>query len=134
MSLNVTFPSLLALGDLSLLALRLGSALVFGSSGYYHLKDPAGRAKGLGISTSAALGLGIAEILGSLGLVSGILIQPAALGLMLLGLGAIQKKVFTWKTGIWGKGTDGWHYDLMLLSMNFVILATAGGRWVVSIG
>jgi putative oxidoreductase len=130
-SWNVTFPSLLALGDLSLFVLRLVVALVFGSSGYYHLRDPVGRAKGLEISPTAAVGLGVAEVLGSLGLITGILIQPAALGLILLGLGAIQKKAFKWKTGIWGKGTDGWHYDLMLLAMNLVILATAGGSRVV---
>jgi uncharacterized membrane protein YphA (DoxX/SURF4 family) len=128
---NVTFPSLLALQDLALLLLRLVSALVFGASGYYHLRDPAGRAKGLGVSKTVIIGLGVAEVLASIGLVTGILIQPAALGLILLGLGAIQKKAFQWKTGIWGKGTDGWHYDLMLLSMNLVILATAGGGWVL---
>jgi putative oxidoreductase len=131
LNLNVTFPSLLGLEDFSLLVLRLVVAAVFGASGYFHVKDPVGRAKGLEISPTAALGLGIAEVLGSLGLVTGVLIQPAALGLILVGLGAIQKKVFAWKTGIWGKGTDGWHYDLMLLAMDLVIVATAGGRWVV---
>ena len=134
MNLNLTFPSLLALEDLSLFVLRLVVALVFGSSGYYHLKDPVGRAKSLEISPTAAVGLGVAEVLGSIGLLTGILIQPAALGLILVGLGAIQKKVFKWKTGIWGKGTDGWHYDLMLLAMNLVVLATAGGRWALPIG
>jgi putative oxidoreductase len=133
LNLNVTFPSLFAFGDLSLFVLRLVVALVFGSSGYYHLRDPAGRARGLEISPTAAVGLGVAEVLGSIGLVTGILIQSAALGLILVGLGAIQKKAFQWKTGIWGKGTDGWHYDLMLLSMNLVIAATAGGRWVVGL-
>jgi putative oxidoreductase len=133
-SLNVTFPALLALGDLSLFVLRLVVAVVFGASGYYHLRDPAGRAKGLGLSKTAIIGFGVAEVLASVSLMTGILIQPAALGLILLGLGAIQKKAFQWKTGIWGKGTDGWHYDLMLLSMNLVIVATAGGRWVLTIG
>jgi putative oxidoreductase len=47
-------------------------------------------------------------------------------------LGAIQKKIFVWKTGIWGKhGTDGWHYDLMLTLMCLVIATTAGGRYVL---
>jgi len=128
---NVTFPSLLSLQDFALVILRLVSALVFGASGYYHLRDPAGRAKGLGLGKQVIIGLGAAELLAGLGLVTGILIQPAALGLILLGLGAIQKKAFQWKTGIWGHGTDGWHYDLMLLSMNLVILATAGGGWVL---
>ena len=134
MNLNVTFPSLLDLQDFALFVLRLVVAIVFGASGYFHLKDPVGRAKGIELSPAATRGLGAAEALGSIGLVTGILIQPAALGLILVGLGAIQKKVFAWKTSFWGEKASGWHYDLMLLSMNLVILATAGGRWVVLVG
>ncbi len=134
MNPHVTFPSLLALGDLSLFVLRLVAAVVFGASGYYHLKDPVGRAKSIELSPAATRGLGAAEVLGSLGLITGVLIQPAAIGLILVGLGAIGKKVFAWKIGFWGEKASGWHYDLMLLAMNFVILATAGGRWVVPIG
>lgn len=131
MALNVTFPWLLGLEDLSLFVLRLVAAIVFGASGYFHLKDPVGRAKSIELSPSATRGLGAAETLASIGLVTGILIQPAAIGLILVGLGAIQKKAFVWKTGFWGEKASGWHYDLMLLAMNLVVLATAGGRWIV---
>ena len=134
MNLNVTFPSLLGLQDSSLFMLRMVVALVYGASGYYNLKDPAGRGKSFGLSPGAALGLGAAEVLASIGIVTGVLIQLAAIGLILIGLGAIQKKAFQWKTGIWGNGTNGWHYDLTYLTMNLVIAATAGGRWVVPIG
>jgi putative oxidoreductase len=131
MNLNVTFPSLLQLHDFSLFFLRLVVAFVFGASGYYTLRDPAGRGKSFELGPGAAAGLGAAEVLGSLGLLTGILIQPAAIGLILIGLGAIQKKVFKWKTGIWGEKSSGWHYDLMFLAMNLVVAATAGGSWVV---
>jgi len=131
MSVNVTFPQLLQLQDVALLGLRLVVAIVFGASGYFHLKDPVGRAKSVELSPAATAGLGAAEALASLGLVSGILIQPAALGLILVGLGAIQKKALTWKTGFWGEKAGGWHYDLMLLAMNLVILCTAGGSLVL---
>ena len=134
MDLNVTIPSLLALQDLSLFVLRAVVAVVFGASGYYHLSDPVGRAKSIELSPAATRALGAAEALGSLGLVTGVLIQPAAIGLILVGLGAIQKKVFRWKVGFWGEKASGWHYDLMLIAMNLVIVATAGGRWVVSLG
>ena len=50
---------------------------------------------------------------------------------MLVSLGAIQKKIAVWKTGFWGEKASGWHYDLMLLSMNLVILCSAGGRYVI---
>ena len=47
-------------------------------------------------------------------------------------LGAIQKKIAVWHTGFWGKhGTDGWHYELMLVAMCLVIATTGGGRYVV---
>ncbi|MGZ3447416.1 MAG: DoxX family protein [Myxococcaceae bacterium] len=134
MNLNVTFPSLLSLEDASLLVLRLVVAIVFGASGYFHLRDPAGRAKSIELSPTATLAIGAAEALGSIGLVTGVLIQLAALGLILVGLGAIQKKAFKWKTGFWGEKASGWHYDLMLLAMNLVIVATAGGRWVLHLG
>ena len=132
--LNLAIPSLLVLQDLSLFVLRVVVAIVFGASGYYHLSDPVGRAKSIELSPAATRALGAAEILGSLGLVTGVLVQPAATGLILVGLGAIQKKMFRWKTGFWGEKASGWHYDLMLLSMNLVIAATAGGRWVLAIG
>ena len=131
MSVNVTFPQLLQLQDVALLGLRLVVAIVFGASGYFHLKDPVGRAKSVELSPAVTAALGAAEALASLGLVSGILIQPAALGLILVDLGAIQKKALTWKTGFWGEKAGGWHYDLMLLAMNLVILCTAGGSLVL---
>ena len=131
MSVNVTFPQLLQLQDVALLGLRLVVAIVFGASGYFHLKDPVGRAKSVELSPAVTAGLGAAEALASLGLVSGILIQPAALGLTLVDLGAIQKKALTWKTGFWGEKAGGWHYDLMLMAMSMVILFTAGGGLVL---
>ena len=108
MSLHVTIPALLGLGDCALFVLRLVVAIVFGSSGYFHLMDPVGRAKSIELSPAATRALGAAEALGSLGVLTGVLIQPAAIGLMLVGLGAIQKKAFQWKLGFWGNGTNGW--------------------------
>ena len=55
----------------------------------------------------------------------------AAIGLILIMLGAIQKKVFVWKIGFWGERTYGWHYDSMLVVMNVVIITSGGGRFVL---
>jgi len=128
LSANVFFPELL---DLALLVLRLVVSIEFGASGYLHLKDPVGRAKSIGLSPGLTSALGAAELLASAALVTGLAIQIGAAGLILLGLGAIQKKIFSWKTGFWGKDGYGWHYDLMLLSMNLVVLCTAGGKLVL---
>jgi putative oxidoreductase len=123
------FPQLAQFTDIALLLLRWMAGIVFITSGCKHLKDPGTRSKDIGMSKSFTIFLGAAELAGSLGVISGVLAQPAAIGLILVMLGAIQKKVFTWHTGFWGKsGTDGWSYDTMLVIMNLVIVTTGGGN------
>ncbi len=117
--------------DAALLLLRLMIAAVFAASGWSHLKDPAGRAQSIGMSKGFTVFLGAAELAGALGVAFGVLAQLAALGLILVMLGAIQKKIFVWHTGFWGKGSQGWHYDLIFVVMNLVVIATGGGRWVL---
>ncbi len=129
--MNVTFPALSQFSDVGLLLLRLMVATVFFASGLNHLKDPTARATSIGASRGFTVLLGAAELLGSAGVALGIWTQLAAIGLILIMLGAIQKKIFVWKTGFWGERTYGWHYDLMLLVMNLVILLTGGGKLVV---
>jgi putative oxidoreductase len=131
---NITFPGLLRFADIGLLLLRFMVAVVFFSSGWNHLKNPAERSKSIEASIGFTVFLGTAEVLGSVGVALGVLIQLAAIGLILLMLGAIQKKIFVWKIGFWGGRAYGWHYDLMLLVMNLVILLTGGGRLVLRIG
>jgi putative oxidoreductase len=125
------FPQLARFTDLALLLLRLMVGLVFITSGYTHLRNPDERSKSIGMSKAFTILLGIAEVAGALGLAFGVLTQLAAFGLMLLMLGAIQKKIFAWHTGFWGDKTYGWHYDLMFILMNLVIASTDGGRYVL---
>src|SRR5436190_18015134 len=127
----MTFPQLTRLVDLALLLLRLMVGVVFLTSGWNHLKDPAGRSKSIGMSIGFTVFLGVAEVLGSLGVMFGVLTQLAAIGLSLLMLGAIQKKIFVWHTGFWGEKASGWHYDLIFVVMSLVIFFTDGGRWVL---
>ena len=126
------FPQLTNFADAGFLLLRLMAAIIFAASGWGHLKDPEGRSKSIGMSKGFTVFLGVAELAGALGVAFGVLTQLAAAGLILLMLGAIQKKIFLWKTGFWGKhGTDGWHYDLMLVIMNVTIIVTNGGKYVL---
>jgi putative oxidoreductase len=122
------FPQLTQFSDLALLLLRLMVGVMFFTSGYNHLKDPAARSKSIGMSKGFTIFLGAAECAGVLGVMAGVLTQLAAIGLILLMLGAIQRKIFVRHTGFWGKsGTNGWSYDLMMVVMNLVIITTAGG-------
>jgi putative oxidoreductase len=126
------FPQLTNFADVGFLFLRLMVAIIFAASGWGHLKDPEGRSKSIGMSKGFTVLLGGAELAGALDVAFGVLTQLAAAGLILLMLGAIQKKMFLWKTGFWGKhGTDGWHYDLMLVIMNLTIIVTNGGKYVL---
>lgn len=129
--MDSVFPQLLQFSDVALLCLRLLVALVFLESGRRHASDPVGRAASIGLSPRLTRILGWGEIAAALGIALGVLTQVAALGLMLIMLGAIQKKVFVWHTGFWGEQTYGWHYDLLFLLVNLVILATGGGRLVL---
>ena len=125
------FPQLARFVDLGLLLLRLMAGVVFLTSGWSHLKDPAGRGQSIGMSKGFTIFLGLAEVAGSLGIMFGVLQQLAAIGLILVMLGAIQKKIFVWHTGFWGDKASGWHYDLMFVIMCLVILFTDGGRYVL---
>jgi putative oxidoreductase len=75
--------------------------------------------------------LGVAEFLAGLGIIAGVFTQLAAIGLTLVMLGAIWKKIFAWRTGFWGGKTHGGQYDLIFVVVNFVILVTDGGRYVL---
>jgi putative oxidoreductase len=125
------FPWLLQFSDLALLFMRLLVGWVFIWSGWSHLRDPVARARSIGMSPGFTKFLGVAELAGGLGVALGVLPQLAALGLILIMLGAIQKKIFVWHTGFWGKSSNGWHYDLLLVAMNLVIATTGGGRYKI---
>ena len=124
-------PWLLRFSDEALLLMRLLVGVVFISSGWSHAKDPVTRGKSIGLSPGFTRFLGLAELAGGLGVALGVLTQVAALGLILIMLGAIRKKIFLWHTGFWGKASDGWHYDLLFVAMCLVIATTGGGRYVL---
>ncbi|HEV2487683.1 MAG TPA: DoxX family protein [Terracidiphilus sp.] len=121
-------PDVMQFADWSLFLLRVMVAVVFGSSGFNHLKSPEQRAESLGMSLRFTVFLGTAELAGATALLVGVLTQWAALGLILVMLGAIYMKVAKWNTGFWGEKSMGWHYDLLFVVMNLVILCTGGGR------
>ena len=130
--MHILFPPLLQYANVAMLLMRLLVGGVFFQSGLMHVRDPVKRGQSIGMSPGFTRFLGLAEMAGGLGVAVGVLTQLAALGLILVMSGAIQKKLFVWHTGFWGKhGTDGWHYDLLFVAMNLMILTTNGGRFVL---
>ena len=124
-----SLPGVLQYADLSLLLLRLMVAIVFGTSGLGHLKAPRERAESIGMSVQFTVFLGMAEVAAAIALIAGVFTPWAAIGLILIMFGSIWKKIFQWKTGFWGEKASGWHYDLLFVVMNLVILCTGGGRF-----
>jgi len=125
----MVFPQLAQFTDFALLLLRIMVGLVFITSGWNHLQSPKARSRDIGMSEGFTIFLGAVEVAGSLGIIFGVLTQLAAAGLILIMLGAIQKKIFVWRTCFWGdSGTNGWSYDMMLVIMNLVIVTTGGGN------
>ncbi len=104
---------------------------IYANSGYRDFKAPDARSKSLGMPKNFVVFLAVAEMAGGAGLILGVLQQFAAIGLILIMLGAIQKKIFVWKTGFWGADGFGWYYDTTLMSMLLVILFTDGGSFVL---
>jgi putative oxidoreductase len=125
------FPQLAQFTPWALLLLRIVVGIVFVTSGWSHATHSGERSKSIGMSKGFTIFLGVAEFLGGLGIMAGVFAQLAAIGLILVMLGAIQKKIFVWHTGFWGEKTYGWHYELMFVLMNLVILVTDGGRYVL---
>ncbi|HTW48372.1 MAG TPA: hypothetical protein VMD92_10495, partial [Acidobacteriaceae bacterium] len=64
----LTIPAALLYVDWALLFLRLVVALVFGTSGFNHLKSPRARAESLGLSLGFTIFLGAAELAGAVAL------------------------------------------------------------------
>jgi putative oxidoreductase len=128
----MTFPELGRFLSTALLLMRLMVGAIFITSGWSHVTHAEERAKSIEMSKGLTIVLGVAELAGGLGVTVGVLTQLAALGLILVMLGAIYKKIVVWHTGFWGEKSSGWHYDLMLVLMNLVIVTTNGGSYVLT--
>ena len=120
--MNSTFLLPPFLISLLLLLIRSIVGVSFFFSALNKAKNPRKSAKRNGIPLPLLLFVMCAEFAGALGLVSGILGQFAALGLMLLMLATMTLHVFVWKSKYWA-GEGGWEYDLMLFTLCAVIAA-----------
>jgi putative oxidoreductase len=115
----------------AILFLRVLVMLVFATSGWRDLTQTAERAKSLGLSLGMTKLVGTVELLAGLGVGFGVLPHLSSAGLMIIMLGAMFKKAVVWKSGFWGKDSQGWHYDLLFFAMNLLVFASAGGHWTI---
>ena len=95
----VGMSSLSRLLPIGQLLLRFMVAIVFVDSGWNDLRSPQERSQSIGKSKAFTIFLGTAEVLGGAGVALGIWSQLAALGLIVVSLGAIYENIFVWHIG-----------------------------------
>lgn len=71
--------------------------------------------------------LSIVEPLGGLAMIAGFLTRPAAIGLAIIMVGAINLKARKMHRGFTGDG--GWELDFIVLSANVALLLVGAGAW-----
>ena len=108
--------SLLQYSDLGMFLLRLAIATIF----IYHA-IPKFKMR------NWMLGVGIAESIAAIMVVTGLWIQVGALILAIIMLGAIYHKMFKWNIPFFSQSNTGWEYDFILLFASLAILLTGGG-------
>lgn len=120
------------LAHIGLLLVRVIIAVAFFVSGIRKYKNGI---KKFAVNHDLPVGMGYfvatAEIAGSIGIMTGVLAQWAALGLMLLMLSTISLHIFKWKSPYWAS-EGGWEYDLMLFALCSVILFYGAGAVAVT--
>ena len=121
--------SLHQLGDWGLLALRLGVGITFLVHGsqkraMWKMQPSAQLPAGL---LSLLRVLSVAEPLGGLATIFGLLTQVAAVGFILVMLGAIRLKVTQLHKGFSGDG--GWEFEFLLLVGAIALLFLGAGRF-----
>lgn len=115
---------LLPYHDALLLVLRIVLALIFIGSALHKLKNPSGLGKSIGWPDGPVRILGLVELLGALGIVSGVYLQESAIVLALVMLGALYHHIVKWKTPFMPKG---WSFDLLILATLLALAAGGGG-------
>lgn len=101
--------------DLAILVLRLGVAAIFLAHGVMKIKNWAGLPAMMRL-------LSIVEPLGALGILTGVLMQPAALGLSIILLGAISMHITKWHQGFITPQGPGWAYPFITLAGTLALL------------
>ena len=117
--------SLQSNGDWGLLALRLAIGIIF----VYHAKAKLGGKMGGFMQF-----IGVCEMAGGIALIAGFLTQLAALGLGIIMLGAIYKKINEWKIPFWSQNNTGWEFDFLILAGCIALILNGAGSIAVDPG
>ena len=109
-------------GDLGVLLLRLALGVIFLVHGIKKLPGTMG-----GFMTF----IGVAETAGGAALALGFLTQLAALGIAIIMLGAMYKKINEWKIPFTTQSQTGWEFDLLILAGCIALMTIGAGYYSV---
>ena len=116
-----------AMNDLALLILRIGLGILFILHGWPKIKNPTGM-KGM-VGTLPSILSAIAEFLGGLGVLFGLLTQIAALGIFFNMLVALYFHKFKWNDVFIGKEKFGYEYPFILCLVALALVLMGAGAY-----
>lgn len=112
----------LSYSEIGLLLLRIAIAAIFIVHGTKKLNGKQG-----GFMTF----IGVCETLGAIAILFGVLTQLAALGIAIIMLGAMYKKINEWNIPFTAMDKMGWEFDLMILGACITLLTLGAGVYSV---
>lgn len=118
------------ISDVSLLLIRLIIATTFFAEFRTKARNLRKFARSDGLPMPVAGFVMTAELAAALGMLSGVLAQWAAAGLMLLMTSSMSIHIFKWHSPYWAS-KGGWEYDLMLFAMASVIFIHGPGPFAI---
>lgn len=115
---------LFAFGDAGIFVLRLAIGLIFLIHGMKKLNGKMG-----GFMTF----IGVAEIIGGVAILVGFLTQMAALGIAIIMLGALYKKIVAWRIPFTAMNQTGWEFDFILLAGCITLMTLGSGAYGIDV-
>lgn len=121
----------MAYPDLGLLILRIGLGIVFIAHGWMKIRNPSQWAQNMGLAPIFGILVSIGEFFGGLGILFGFLTQIAALGPLLVMLGALRYHIFVWKHKFINLEDDSWEYPFFLAVAALAIALLGAGEYSI---
>ena len=117
-------------GNIGLLVLRVFLAVIFFYHGFPKTSRIKGGTHGDGKKKMALFMkfIGFIEIICAILLVLGFLTQAVSIVLILIMLGAISMKIFSWKIPFSTMSNTGWEFDFMILGATLALALLGAGN------
>ena len=119
----------------SILFLRIALGAIFIVHGMPKLKNSATMAAGMGMTASMVWAVGLAETVGGISVLVGLLAHIGALAIAVVMGGALHYKINKWNVPFSAMDKMGWEFDLILLAAALAIATVGAGTlsldWMV---